>query len=366
MSDSLSPIFLSLGEVMIRDTPADGERLERARLVNLSTAGSEFSIAVGVSRLGNSSRFITRLPDNPYGQMVARIAKEQGVDTSHFVWGDRTELIGRYLYELGVTPRAGVGIYQRRYSAASKLDSSMVDWKTALSGVKIFHTSGISLGLSFHSEYQENYLLSSILSAHAAREKDTIMGLDVNYRGTLWSKEQMLPTVEKVLSSGVQVLITSVEDAANFFGFGYGRLTAGEIISGSDYSFDSEALRQLGKMFLDKYGIRCLGLTRRKTISSELHRWMSAVVFDASISLQSDNELEFRVVDRLGGGDAWASGFYTGILEEGFNPVGLEKGLKLGDAAIALQQTLMFDLPIINRDEVEGLASGNLSQRVRR
>lgn len=366
MENFCNPTFLSLGEVMIRDTPADGERLERTRQVNLSTAGSEFSIAVGVSRLGNPSRFITRLPDNPYGRMVEGIAKEQGVDTRHFVWADRTELIGRYLYEIGVTPRAGVGIYQRRHSAASQLDPSMVDWNSALSGVKIFHTSGISLGLSFHSGYKENYLLNSVLSAYAARDKAAIAGLDINYRGTLWSKEQMLPTVEKVLSMGVQVLITSVEDAANFFGFGYGSLSPDEIISGADYHLESDALKNLGQLFLDKYGIRCLCLTRRKTLSSEVNRWMSAVVFEGSFSVQSETELEFRVVDRLGGGDAWASGFYTGVLEGGFSPTGLEKGLKLGDAAIALQQTLMFDLPIINRVEVEGLMLGDVSQRVRR
>jgi 2-dehydro-3-deoxygluconokinase len=359
-------MFLSLGEVMIRDTPADSERLERTRQVYVSTAGSEYSIAIGVSRLGNKSRFITRLPNNSYGRMVEGIAKENGVDTEQFVWADRTDLIGRYLYEIGVTPRAGLGIYQRKFSAASRLEAAEVDWRLALKKVKILHTSGITLGLSFHSGYERNYLLECIEHASKAREQDALFGLDINYRGTLWSKEQMLPTVEKVFSTGVNILITSVEDSANFFGFNFGKFTANKIIAGTDYGFDETALEELGQAYLSRYGIRCLCLTRRKIVSSACNKWMSAIVLDGEKVFTSEKELEFQVVDRLGGGDAWASGFYTGILEDGLTPVGVQNGLRLGDAAISLQQTLMFDLPIFNRDEVNSLAMGENSQRVRR
>ena len=361
------PVFLSIGEVMIRDTPQDGERLERTRSVHLSTAGSEFSIAVGVSRLGNQSRFITRLPDNPYGRMIQNVAHEQSVDSSYFVWGQPTDLVGRYLYEVGVSPRAGVGIYQRKFSAASLLDSKSVDWKLALKDVKLFHTSGITLGLSFHSEYTKNYLLECVLNASSARGADALFGLDINYRGTLWSKEQMLPTVETVLrsGSGVQMLITSIEDCANFFDLGYGKLSPKDILAGVQYTFEPEPLRKLSEEFLSRYGLRCLCLTKRKIISSSLNTWMSAVVLDGQ-GVISEKELQFKVVDRLGGGDAWASGLYTGILEEGLTMEGISKGLKLGDAAVCFQQTLMFDLPILNRKEVELLASGNASERVQR
>ncbi|UCC63214.1 MAG: hypothetical protein JSV36_21175, partial [Anaerolineae bacterium] len=97
--------FVTFGETMVRDTPADDERLERTRRVSVSLAGSEFTLAVMLSRLGIPSSYITRVPDNPYGWMLRNVAREQGVGTGHFVWADKTEPIGRFLYELGRTPR---------------------------------------------------------------------------------------------------------------------------------------------------------------------------------------------------------------------------------------------------------------------
>ena len=126
------PAFVTFGEVMVRDTPADTERLERTRQVYLSMAGSEYTLAMGLSRLGVPSAFITRVPDNPYGWQVRDIAREQGLNTDHFVWAPKGEPIGRYLYELGRTPRPTTGWYQRMYSAASRLGAGMVDWSAAL------------------------------------------------------------------------------------------------------------------------------------------------------------------------------------------------------------------------------------------
>ncbi len=357
--------FLSIGEVMIRDTPADDERLERTRLVRISPAGSEFSIAIGVSRMGIPSRFVTRLPDNPYGRMVESVAKENGVDASHFAWAPRTEPIGRYLYEIGVTPRASVGVYQRKFSAASRLEPSMVNWRTAAAGVRLMHVSGISLGLAVHSEYQRNYLLESLEALSAARDPGALLALDVNYRGTLWSPQQMRPLVERTLTEHCQILITTIEDLAGFFGISYGGIPAAEIAEGKPYQFSKAALGELFIEVQQRYGIEHLALTKRTIVSSEVNRWQSALVSSGAAELSAE-ELEFRVVDRLGGGDAWASGVYAGLLEQNFSPLSYAAALRLGDAAISLQQTLMFDLPILRREEVESIAKGQLSQRVQR
>lgn len=110
------PAFVTFGEVMVRDTPADMERPERTRLVHLSMAGSEYTLAMGLSRLGIPSGYITRVPDNPYGRAVGNIAREQGVNTDSFVWAPKTEPIGRFIYEIGRTPRKNTGVYQRMYS----------------------------------------------------------------------------------------------------------------------------------------------------------------------------------------------------------------------------------------------------------
>jgi 2-dehydro-3-deoxygluconokinase len=110
-----SPAFVTFGEVMVRDTPADMERPERTRLVHLSMAGSEYTLAMGLSRLGIPGAFITRVPDNPYGRAVRNSAREHGVNTDFIVWAPKTEPIGRLIYEIGRTPQ-GSCIYQRMYS----------------------------------------------------------------------------------------------------------------------------------------------------------------------------------------------------------------------------------------------------------
>ena len=154
-----NPLFVTVGETMVRETPADFERPQRTRLVRLSMAGSEFTLAVGLSRLGIPSAYITRVPKNPYGIALQNLAREQGVNADFFVWAPKTEPMGRLLYELGRTPRKNVGVYQRMYSAASRLDAGMVDWDSALADAKLLHASGITFGLAAHSQYERNFCL---------------------------------------------------------------------------------------------------------------------------------------------------------------------------------------------------------------
>jgi 2-dehydro-3-deoxygluconokinase len=184
------PAFVTFGEVMVRDTPADMERPERTRLVHLSMAGSEYTLAMGLSRLGIPSAYITRVPDNPYGRALRNIAREQGLNTEHIVWAHKTEPIGRFIYEIGRTPRKNTVVYQRMFSAASRLDVGMVDWGAALKDAMLFHSSGITFGLAAHSKYERNHCFEAFKEAIASKPEGCLVGMDFNYRSTLWSPEQ--------------------------------------------------------------------------------------------------------------------------------------------------------------------------------
>ena len=107
----------------MRDMPADMQRPERTRQVHISLAGSEFTLAVLLARFGIPAAYISRVPDNPYGWLTRDTAREQGVNTDYFVWAPKAEPIGRFIYEIGRTPRKNTGWYQRMYSAASRLDA---------------------------------------------------------------------------------------------------------------------------------------------------------------------------------------------------------------------------------------------------
>ncbi|MEJ2558724.1 MAG: PfkB family carbohydrate kinase, partial [Anaerolineae bacterium] len=226
------PAFVALGETMIRDTPADMQRLECARQVHISLAGSEYTLAILLARFGISSAYITRVPDNPYGWLLRDTARGQGVTTDHIVWAPKAEPIGRFIYEIGRTPRKNVGWYQRMYSAASRLGAGMVDWKYALRDCRLFHTSGITFGLATHSGYDYNYLLEAFYEAMDTKPADCLVGLDFNYRATLWSKDQCTAVMTPLVTDYVDVFITTIEDMAKLYGIDCGQYSAEEIDKG--------------------------------------------------------------------------------------------------------------------------------------
>ncbi len=349
------PACVTFGETMIRDTPADNERLERANEVWVSPAGSELTVAVALSRLGMPAGYITRVPDNPYGWKLRDVARAQGVAVEHWVWAGAAEPIGRFLYELGRTPRPGAIWYQRQHSAASKLEPGMVDWQAALRDARLFHTSGITFGLSTHSGYERNYLLEAFREAVGAKPADCLVGLDFNYRSTLWSVAQARETLTPVIVDHVDILITTIQDMAQFYGMGYGRVSAEEIVRGGIEAVQECDLPPFLEQVIDRFRLRVAAITMRHPDSLEQHRWESAALDDEGHFCRSPAPRPIVLADRLGGGDTWAGGFYYGLLSEGDRARALAKGVLVGDAASRLQQTLMFDLPVISKEEVQAL-----------
>ena len=214
------PAFVTFGETMVRDMPADMQRPEKTRQVHISLAGSEFTLAVLLSRFGIPSGYIIRVPDNPYGWLMRDTAREQGVNTDHFVWAPKAEPIGRFIYEIGRTPRKNTGWYQRMYSAASRLDAGMVDWAAALRDCRLFHTSGISFGLAPHSGYKRNYILDAFNEAMSAKPENCLVGMDFNYRSTLWSKDECVEVMTPLIQEHIDIFITTIEDMAKLYGIG--------------------------------------------------------------------------------------------------------------------------------------------------
>jgi 2-dehydro-3-deoxygluconokinase len=349
------PAFVTFGEVMVRDTPADMERPERTRLVQLSMAGSEYTLAMGLSRLGIPSSFITRVPDNPYGRALRNIAREQGLNTDHIIWAPKTEPIGRFIYEIGRTPRKNTGVYQRMFSAASKLDAGMVDWKAALEDAVLFHTSGITFGLATHSNYERNYCLAAFREAIASKPDDCLVGMDFNYRNTLWSPEQARETLTEIISEHVDVLITTVEDMAKIYGIACGQYSAKQVVDGNLGRIEDEDIKEFARQLHDLFNVKIAAITIRYPDTFEKHRWESAAMDDNGHFFRSPVVRPITLWDRLGGGDTWNAGFYYGLLTEKSAGEDLTKGVLVGDAATRIKQTLMFDLPIVDKAEVEAL-----------
>ena len=316
--DAHTAAFVTFGETMVRETPADSERPERTRTVHLSMAGSEFTLAVGLSRLGIPSGYITRVPDNPYGRSLRNTARENGVNTEHFVWASKTDLIGRFIYEIGRTPRKNIGVYQRKYSAASQLDAGMVDWIAALKNARLFHTSGITFGLSTHSGYERNYNRDAFLEAMAARPDNCLTGLDFNYRATLWSPEQAKAIMTPLVSEHIDILITTIEDMARLYGIGCGQYSAKQVVDGDIGRLEDEDIRAFAQQVMSIFNVKIVAITIRYPDTFEQHRWESAAMNDAGHFFRSPAVKPITLLDRLGGGDTWNAGFYYGLTHREF------------------------------------------------
>ena len=354
------PAFVTFGETMIRDTPADLQRLEMSRQVLISLAGSEYTLAMVLARFGIPSAYVTRLPDNPYGWLIRDTARSQGINTDHFVWAPKTELVGRLLYELGRTPRKSVAYYQRMHSAASKLGAGDVDWKSLLRDCKLFHTSGITFGLSYHSKYEKNYLLEAFQEAMTNKPKDCLVGCDFNYRATLWTVDQCRTVMTPLLRNHADILITTIEDMAAIYGMGCGRYSAEQIDKGDIGELTDDDIKAFASQIYEQFNTKIVAITIRYPDTFEEHRWETAAVDAQGHFFRSPTVKKITLLDRLGGGDTWNGGFYYGLLTAGVTQEGIEKGLLVGDAATRIKQTLMFDLPIITKSEVQDLLKADL------
>ncbi len=354
------PVFVTFGETLVRDTPADFQRLERTANVHISLAGSELTVATLLARFGIPSAYITRVPDNPYGWLVRDTARSHGIDTRYFVWANKAEPIGRLLYEIGRTPRKSVGWYQRMYSAASKMGPGMVDWQEALRDCELFHTSGITFGLAYHSKYEQNYLLDAFYEAMNYKPEHCWVGIDFNYRATLWTAEQCREVMTPLIRDHVDILITTIEDMAAVYGFGCGQYSPEQIDKGEMGEITDSDLRSLASHLGEYFKAKIVAITIRYPDSFEENRWESAVMNEQGFFFRSPAIKSITLLDRLGGGDTWNGGFYYGLLTAGFNDEGLQKGLLVGDAATRIKQTLMFDLPVVTKAEVQDLLKADV------
>ncbi|MCX8025595.1 MAG: sugar kinase [Thermanaerothrix sp.] len=354
------PVFVTFGETLVRDTPADFQRLERTANVHISLAGSELTVATLLARFGIPSAYITRVPDNPYGWLVRDTARSHGIDTRYFVWANKAEPIGRLLYEIGRTPRKSVGWYQRMYSAASKMGPGMVNWQDALRDCELFHTSGITFGLAYHSKYEQNYLLDAFYEAMNYKPEHCWVGIDFNYRATLWTAEQCREVMTPLIRDHVDILITTIEDMAAVYGFGCGQYSPEQIDKGEMGEITDNDLRSLASHLGEYFKAKIVAITIRYPDSFEENRWESAVMNEQGFFFRSPAIKSITLLDRLGGGDTWNGGFYYGLLTAGFNDEGLQKGLLVGDAATRIKQTLMFDLPVVTKAEVQDLLKADV------
>ena len=317
---------ITFGEAMIRLSPPGQARLEQTNLLEMAVGGAELSVAAGVARLGLDSAWVSRLPNNPLGRMMANKGREFGVDTSHLLWTDE-DRAGLYFVEYSAEPRPTRVYYDRKDSALAHIQPGMVDWPALLQDAHLLHVGGITPALSASAAAVQ------LEALQAAREADCLVSYDLNYRAALWTLEEARQA-QLPLMDYVDILVTSLPDEPNVT----------ELVSGLSGDDPAEVAHKLAEQF----DFKAVLITMRSMASIWQARWTSLAFADGS--LHEGARYEIEVVDRLGGGDACVAGFLTGYLEGD-----VAGGVALGNAFSALTQTSPTDWPWPTRQEVEDL-----------
>jgi len=181
------------------------------------------------------------------------------------------------------------------------------------------------------------------------------VGMDFNYRATLWSKDQCRSVLTPLITDHIDILITTIEDMAKIYDLNCGRYSVNDINNGEMADLSDSDIKSLLSKLGELFNTQVVAVTIRYPDSFEQHRWETAVMNDQGCFIRSPIIRPIVLLDRLGGGDTWNGGFYYGLITEGLGMEGLEKGLLVGDAATRLKQTQMFDLPIVSKSEIYNL-----------
>jgi 2-dehydro-3-deoxygluconokinase len=328
--------LVTFGEAMVRLTPPAFQRLEQAHSFDAYVGGGELNVAVAAARLGVASRWVSRLPDNALGRMIANRAREQGVDV-HVEWST-DDRAGLYFAELGAAPRASSVLYDRAASAVSRVTPDSIDWASVFGGARWYHVSGITPALS------DNAAKVTAESLAAAKKAGLTVSYDLNYRSKLWTAKKAR-AVQEPLMEHVDVLITTEEDTRVVFGIG--------AESKDDYAHvDSESLGDVARALEKQFDLSAVAITLRENPRVLLNSWSAIVAADGTVHAAPRYDVE--VVDRIGAGDAFSGGLIVSRLENR----GWDEAVRFATATSALKHSIPGDFCLVTRSEVDQLLRG--------
>jgi 2-dehydro-3-deoxygluconokinase len=316
---------VTFGEAMIRLCPPNFRRLEQADTLEVQVGGAELNTAVALARLGHRAAWVSRLPRNPLGRLVANRAREAGVNTDHVLWTD-DDRVGLYFLEFGAAPRASSVLYDRKGAAIAGIVPKEVPWLRVFADARWFHVTGITPALSTTAA---DVTREALRLARAAGLRTSI---DLNYRAKLWSQAKAGRVMTEFMPY-CDVLITTEEDVERVFG-----------ITGKDFE---DVAGQVAKRF----PVQVVAVTLRENPLVWKNGWTAIAYRNGEILRTRTYEVE--IVDRLGAGDCFSAGLIHGLLEDD-----LQKGLDYGVAASAIKHSIPGDFAWITREEVEALLKG--------
>jgi 2-dehydro-3-deoxygluconokinase len=337
---------VTFGELMLRLAPVGFERLFQTPALQASFGGAEANVAVSLAHFGHESHYVTRLPGHAVGEAALAMLRSHGVRTGHIQRGG--ERLGIYFAETGASQRPSTVIYDRSYSSISQIEPGTIDWREVLESAAWFYWSGITPALS---ERAAACIREAVETAAAA---GVPISVDLNYRRKLWT-EQRAREIMRPLVRLADLVIANEEDLQTVLGLE---------VQGTDVSagvLDLEGYRAVAHRVRRDFDVPQVAITLRESLSASDNGWQ-AIFLDRDGTLHQSQRYEIRLVDRIGAGDSFAAGLIHGLVTG--RPAG--DALHFAVAASALKHTIPGDVNRVSIEEVERLAGGDASGRVRR
>jgi 2-dehydro-3-deoxygluconokinase len=336
---------VTLGEIMLRLSTPDYKRFVQADTFDVTYGGGEANVAAALCNYGLNGTFVTKVPNNAIGQSAINHLRRYGVDTQFIVRGGKR--LGIYFLETGASMRASQVIYDRADASIADVDIAEFDMDKILEGADWFHTTGITPALS------DKAAALALAALKAAKAKGITTSIDLNYRKKLWTKEKAREVMTN-LCQYVDVCIGNEEDADTTLGF---KAKDTDVTKGE---LNLEGYKDVFKQMKDKFNFKYIASTLRESHSASDNGW-TALVYDGNEFYQS-KQYEVRIVDRVGSGDSFASGFIYGLV----TGMSMADAAEFGTAASAIKHTIPGDLNHATLSDVTELMKGDASGRVQR
>ena len=336
---------ITFGEIMLRLNPEEAMRFVQAEKFEATYAGGEANVAVSLANYGMDAAFVSKVPAHAIGQCAVNALRKYGVDTRGMVRGGAR--LGAYYVEKGASQRPSKVIYDRAGSAIALAEPSDFDWDAIFEGADWFHWTGITPALGGH-------LPQICLEAcKAAKARGVKISCGLNFRNKLWTRQEACAVMSQLMPY-VDVCIANEEDAKDVFGI---EAEGTDIGAGK---LNHEGYISVARQIHDRFGCESVAITLRSSISADDNDW-AAMLYCGGQAYFSPS-YRIHIVDRVGGGDSFGGGLiYTQLV--GMEP---QKAINFAVAASCLKHTICHDFNLVTVEEVESLAAGNASGRIKR
>ncbi len=331
--------FLAFGEVMLRLSPPGRELLMQSPRLDVWLGGAEANVATALARLGQDVGFATVVPDNDLGRAAVSILRGHGVDTGRVAFAG--ERIGLYFVTSGAGVRATEVLYDRAHSAFAQAPAEAWHWDALLTGVDRLHLSGVTPALGPVPAQ------TAVAAARAASARGIAVSFDGNWRGKLWEKWDADP----------RVILTEIVAEADLM-FGNHRDVG--LLLGREFSGEGEDRRREAAeaAFAAFPKLQLIASTARHVENVDVNR-LSARIDARDRAAQTAEATIAGIVDRVGGGDAFAAGVLHG-LRSGW---GIDRAAEIGLALAALKHSLPGDAALFRQTDIDAYLAGGLDVR---